>query len=218
MKILVTTTLCAVVAIATASTVQAGENQIWSEVGLRYKVSKKIRLEANQMLRFELSPLQTQRIMPELAGSYDVKKWLRLRLGYRYISERNKFDRFEKWHRFFGDVRFEGKWERIRLTNRLRYQNQVTDEFGQEDKQTLRGQLQLGYDTDRMIEPFVSGEMFYRMTGKRSPGINKYRFELGASAGIDQHDVSLSYRMELPVADANDPTMHILMFSYHFTL
>ncbi|MDZ4696568.1 MAG: DUF2490 domain-containing protein [Deltaproteobacteria bacterium] len=218
MRSVAATTLCALVAIGAVDTARADEGQLWSEVGLRYKVNKKVRLEANQYLRFTTSPLETEQVMPEVSGTHEPIDGLRLRLGYRYISSRNKFDRFEKWHRFFGDVRVQWKWKKVRMTNRLRYQNQVTDEFGEQNNQTLRDQLQLGYDTDRMVEPFVSGELFYRMTGKRAPGIDKYRFEMGASAEIDRHDVSLSYRMELPVADANDPMMHILSFSYHFTL
>jgi hypothetical protein len=211
------TMLFAVAILGAVDAARADEGQIWSEVGLRYKVNKKVRLEANQYLRYTTSPLQME-YMPEVGGTYEAIDWLRLRLGYRYIGDRNKFDRFEKWHRFFGDVRVQGKWKKLRLTNRLRYQNQITDEFGEENNQTLREQLQLGYDTDRMVEPFVSGELFYRMTGKRAPSIDKYRFELGGSTEIDRHDVSLSYRIELPVADTNDPTMHILSFAYHFTL
>jgi hypothetical protein len=196
---------------------RAAESQVWLEPGVRYEATKKLSLAFDQHLRFSLDPAQLASAMPDVSVAYDLLGWLRARAGYRFIYERNRFDRFVVRHRIFGDLRARAKWQKIRVADRVRYQEQVTSEVAQEARHTLRNQVALGYDTDRWIEPVASAEVFYRFGGRFGTGVHKYRFEVGAVGDAADHELTLTYKFEKPIADDNDPSLHIVALSYNFT-
>ena len=156
--------------------------------------------------------------MPDLSGNYDPAKWLRFSLGYRYIRNRNKFDRFVEWHRAYADVRVRAKTHKFRVSNRVRYQEQRSFDFGATNRHWLRNELLFGYDTDQFWEPFVGAELFYAIGAQDDGGFHKYRLEAGVNFDLGDHLVGLEYRYQNRVPDENAPSMHILVLSYAFDI
>ena len=183
---------------------------------------QKTRVRFDLNTRFDLDGFDTAARIPELSVIYKFKKWISVRVGYRFAQLRNRFNDFEDWQRVFGDVRLKKKWKKIRVAGRLRYQHQWTDFFGRQDRNTLRTRLQVGYDTDRFLEPVVGAEIFYRFGGRFGTGLHKNRYMLGAEANLKKLTKGLSaeifYGFEQPVADDNDPPTHIWSLSIRYNI
>lgn len=212
------------ICLAAADPVQAAsEEEIWTRAGLRYKPIKRVLLGLDQYLRFDLGPAQVNDVATDVSGAYDPKKWIRLRLGYRYRQRRNSFGRFVPWHRVYADVGLDEKVRKIRLGYRLRYLEQFTWDAGEilddeEHRRTLRNKVSVGWETDRFVEPELSGELFLRLGGPEGTGFTKYRITAAARFSVGKHDFSVYYRLEDPIRDSNDPHLHILGLTYDFSL
>lgn len=197
---------------------QADDEALWLKAGVRHKLNEQWRMAFDQHLRFSSDPWQVERVMPDISGDYDPAKWLRLSLGYRYIQMRNRFDRFVEWHRVYADVRVRAKTHKVKLSNRLRYQDQRSSDFSAQNRKWLRSELIVGYDTDQFWEPFVGGELFYAVDGKDGEGWQKYRLEAGVSFKLGDHELATEYRYQNKLLDENDPSGHIFILSYHYNL
>ena len=194
------------------------ETQIWTRAGVHYRFAERWRADFEQRLRLTADPLQVSAVIPELALNYDVTKWLRLAGGYRYIKDRNRFDRFVTWHRFFADAEVETKWNRLRIENRVRYQEQITSDFNRQNRHRLRNRLLFGWDTDAFVEPYGGGEIHYNFGGADGSGWHKYRLEAGLRFKFGPHRMATAYRFENQIADTNDPHLHVVLLQYHYNL
>lgn len=186
--------------------------------GVRYQHNKRLRLDFAQHIRFHTDPWRVDNVMPDLSGNYDVKKWLRFSLGYRYLQMRNKFERFVEWHRIYADVRVKGKSHKFKVSNRLRYQEQRSSDFSAQNRHWFRDELLFGYDTDSFWDPFVGGELYYAVAGQDGTGFQKYRLEAGIDFTVGNHQLGVEYRYENKLLDAGDPSLNILVLSYFFDL
>ena len=201
-----------------ASAAHAADEELWMRAGVRYQHNKRLRLDFAQHIRFHTDPWRVDNVMPDLSGNYDVKKWLRFSLGYRYLQMRNKFERFVEWHRIYADVRVKGKSHKFKVSNRLRYQEQRSSDFSAQNRHWFRDELLFGYDTDSFWDPFVGGELYYAVAGQDGTGFQKYRLEAGIDFTVGNHQLGVEYRYENKLLDAGDPSLNILVLSYFFDL
>jgi len=200
------------------------EFQLWTEAGLRYKLSKNLRLGFDQHFRFDKDASEVESIMPELYLTYRVIKRLRIRLGYRFMAlpVTSQEDAYcDTAHRFYADLRYRYRAKPFRIRARLRYQEQFGwpwDEDGDiQARHTFRQKLFFSVSTPLGLEPFVAGELFLRF-GDPDGVLHKWRGSLGLSYELDRHELSIFYRAEGMLDDDTDPLYHILGLAYSVRL
>ncbi len=210
--------------LALALPASAGQDfQLWSEAGIRVKVAKRLRLEFDGHLRLEKNLSAVDSVMPELALSYRAAKFLRLEAGFRYIAEpvESLEDTYlESWYRFFAGARLSHRMRPVTLKYRLRFEEEFGWPWKKNEalaaKHTVRNLLGVEVRLPGGFIPNLSGELFLRIADPDGP-LHKWRATAGVDWEIGRHTLSLYYRLEDPLGDAEDPTRHILGTGYHYS-
>lgn len=197
----------------------ASDFQSWTELGVRYRISREFRLKFDQHFRFdeEIRGYSRHKIMPELAAVWRVARYLRLEAGYRYkaeITESREDPYADSWHRFHVDVRLRYRFKPVTLRYRLRFQEQFGEPWGSESLEfihTIRNRIGAEMKLPGGLVPFVSAELFLRIDV-----LHKWRLTAGLGYEIGSHAITVFYRLEDMIADSNDANHHILGTAYHY--
>jgi len=200
----------------------ASDFQLWSEVGLKYKLSKMFRFELDGLFRLEDNASRMKSLAPEFSFTYRAFKFLRFRAGYRYAVKPEYTDgspTYYSWHRFFFDVRLRYRLKPVTFKYRLRYQEQfmVDNGFDSIYQHTLRNKLQVEFNAGLGFEPFVAGELFIRF-GDNDGLLHKWRATVGCDYQYEAHQFSLFYRIQGMLNGSDEPALaNILGISYHYS-
>ncbi|RFS14671.1 DUF2490 domain-containing protein [Emticicia sp. C21] len=146
---------------------------LWTGISVTKSITKKISLEADAQWRVTNNLTTTGSYIGELGAGYKFNKHWEVSAFYRFISRR-KYDKgdemyvFKPYHRFYANLTYDHKIALLKLTYRLRYQNQFKDDNGtlENDKSYLRNRLELAYPNKSKFTPALSADLFYRMGEK----------------------------------------------------
>lgn len=193
--------------------------QLWVSARVRFDLPEGFRLSLDQQVRFDEDVSRLSEVIPELRVGYKVAKWLRLAAGYRFIYARDDGGDFEEAHRVHFDVRFRGDLDPVRIGYRLRFQDRIEDEGSSRDNRlTLRNRLGIRVDTDTLFTPSLSAEVFSRLNGDKATAVRKWRITVGGSFDLDDHELGFFYRVQVPVDQGDDPTLHIFGLEYQLNV
>ncbi|MCP4220762.1 MAG: DUF2490 domain-containing protein, partial [bacterium] len=127
----------------------------WQTFGVDFIPAKGFKLYLEKQLRFEDEFTNLESDISEIGARYRLAKFLDFRVNYRFVSRTG-----EKRNRFDGNLQLNFKWNNLRLTNRVRLQNEAIDD--QEDNYSeleFRNRLRLTFKRKAKIRPFVGGEI-----------------------------------------------------------
>ncbi len=183
--------LCAV-ALALASILGVGSSapcraqEFWTGLTVRAKVTKLISAQVEQQVRFAETIGAYKSTVTEV--SLRLRPWEHLggALSYRFTdragSERADDNDRQRWSAdgFYTLGSGDTQWL---FAHRIRYQQARTSgEADGEAKTYVRNRLQLAYNLTKRVQPYVSGEFFYRLNGRNENQLN--RFTLGLETRI----------------------------------
>jgi hypothetical protein len=188
--------------------------ELWTSAGVRVRPSQPVRLDVDIGLRFDENVSRLDSVLPELGASYDPTEWLRLGVGYRFYWERNGAGDFEAAHRIHVEASFEVEAGDLSFSYRLRFQEKIDNN----NNHVLRNRLGAEWDTDTVVTPFLTAELFTALGDGQAVKATKWRGTVGASFDVDEHNIDVFYRFELPIDDPNDPTLHIIGLEYRYEL
>jgi hypothetical protein len=173
--------------------------EFWTGVALRGKINKTLSVQAEQQVRFNETIGDYKSTFTE--ATLRIRPWEHLgaALSYRYTdrpgSERADDNDRQRWS---GDVFYtigSSKTQWL-FAHRVRYQQSA--EFNEnegEDKRYIRNRLQLGYNLTKRVQPYASGETFYRLDGRNETQLN--RLTLGLETRIGKNfTLDAFYRVE----------------------
>lgn len=187
--------------------------QLWLELDLRHRLSRRWELAFEQHLRLDEDFQRLAQVMPDLSATYRVRSFLRVLAGYRLQYVRDGSGDFELRHRFYagglvlrdlGELRFS---LRALLTEQLR-----PEDTGEDTARTgLRARGAASWRGPRCWQAKASAELFFDL---EEPELTKLRLGLDLQPGV--RDVEVGYRLELPRDDS--PVVHALVLSTAFEL
>ena len=204
-----------------ASLAQSRNTNLWAGISVSKNITKKISLELDGQWRLNNNLSTTGAYIAELGAGYKFNKHWEINAFYRFISRR-KYDKgdesyvFKSYHRFYSNLIYDRKIAFIKLTYRLRYQNQFKDDNGalENDKSYLRNRLELAYPNKTKFTPAVSADLFYRI-GEAFDEV-RYKAEVDykinkknmvtvggfishefANSGLDDFTILLTYKLKL---------------------
>lgn len=201
----------------------ASDSQLWLKAGLNYRATKKSDLMFRQRLRFTNDIADLEHISPELSWRYRVKKFLRVRAGYRLTAKQEiagPNSHFDLWHRLFGDLYLRHRMKPVLLKYRFRFQ----EVFGRprqsgemKFKHTIRNRLGVEWKAGKGLSPFLSTELFVRINDNDGL-LHAWRITPGVGYRIKKNRFSLFYRFERMLNGAAVPSNNIIGVSYAYDL
>ena len=201
-----------------AESVAADDTQVWMESGVRFKTSKKVRVDVAQHLRLDQNVSRVQGVLTDVSLSWRPEKWLRLGGGYRLQFDANKSGQLIPGHRFHLQGGLRTDVQRLTLATRLRFQETFEHkDGGLENKHSIRHRVGFSVDTDSVATPSLSSELFVRIAGKAPIYVSKMRFTLGVDIKPSKrHVVGTYYRLHVPIFDKGDNREHIVGLNYQY--
>ena len=159
--------------------VSAGEpdNTTWLKMGAQYEVNERWEVSGGLEWRTKQDVGMTDRLGLDVAAKYEVLPFLKLGAGYE-VHYRNRGGEGWKFrHRYHADGTLSGKWMRLKLSLRERFQHTWNTE---EKEFRLRSRLKLAYDIRRCkLEPYASVEMYNGLGRGERFDVARMRYRAG---------------------------------------
>jgi len=208
---------CSAALLLLTATAARADVQSWNEVGVKYDITDDASFSFDQHIRFDEDVSRLGSFMPEPAFGYQVKKWLRLGIGYRLQYERDGDGDMRARHRFFANVRPRYDVGKVRFGYRLQFQDQLRpDDPDDRWRQTVRNRLEVSY---REYKPWIpEAAIEFHNTVDQNFELEKIWITAGVAYSKKKEEFELFYRAEVPQAEPMDPTIHIIGAAFHHDL
>ena len=191
------------------------EGQLWTEVGVRRDLGDRVTVTFDQHLRFDDGPSRVGSVMPELGVAVRLASFLRLAAGYRFEYERDGDGDMVVRHRVHlaARSRLDVSW--LRLEHRLQLQDSIRPSSRDVHRHQMRNRGELIVRRWRPFTGAVAAELFHALDDGDAIHLDKTWLTVTAGYGRGKNDLEVFYRIELPHADPDDPTLHIVGIGYH---
>lgn len=197
----------------------AAETQLWTELGVRHALTKKVTLSFDQHIRFDADISRLGAAMPEPGLSYRLKKWFRLGVGYRYEYERNNDDELVSRHRAFAWARVRRDLGDVRVEYRLQLQEQWRPDANPVNRHTVRNRGGVSYRGLGSVVPGASVETHHILDEEGNTiHLGKLWLTAGAEWEHDKVSVDVFYRMITGQYDSSEPNGHVLGVGFHYDI
>ncbi len=214
------TRLALAIAALMGSSAWAADTQMWNEVGVGYRASKTIGAGLGGQLRFDhdLARLGAQMIDSEV--QWRAVKWLRLGLGYRQGSEKNKKDVDRSIRRVHVESRAQLRLGDFALRYRLRLQDKTEEKKnGEEQTLSLRHLLGANLKVSKAIRAGAGFELYTRFDGAVPSFLHKLRVTGSLRYKLSsRHSIKSFVRAQIPIRDAEDPIEQIIGLGYELSV
>ncbi|MGL4631223.1 MAG: DUF2490 domain-containing protein [Leadbetterella sp.] len=171
--------------------------ELWSSVGVSKGIGKKFDAGVQFQTRFveDISYLRTYFL--DATVNYEIIKNLDFTVGYRYFNRRKNIDKdFKNRQRYYADLSHGFKFEKFKISNRIRYQHQFVDDAEELvfDASYLRYKLQAAYNTKSRFTPYVSGDLFYNL----KEGFDQIRPKAGVDIKVTKiHRIDIGFQTDI---------------------
>lgn len=209
---------------ALAQSSDSSSAELWTDVGLRLKMSERVNATFTQRLRFDENMSRRYLIAPELTLRYELMDWWHLQGGYRYEYGRDNDGVFQDRYRVFANTRFLAKYKPVTLELRIQWQEKFRQEQddGTPTRHILRTRVKAKLRRVPTVSPYASVEMFQRLDGADkdiSAGtIQKWHLGFGVEWQPGPVEFNARYYLVLPTHDPQEPLRHILSVGIRFDL
>lgn len=194
----------------------------WSSINLKYKPTKKIKLNVSQQLRLKDNSSNLDAYFTQVGIDYKLNKQFSIGLATRYITENDDQGKItgNEYHlRWQGDLEYKNKINRASIEGRIRYQSKdelriTTDNL----KKVIRFKLGLGYNIPNWkLDPTFSSEIFNNLTTE--DGLYRIRYTLQTSYDLaKQSKLGIFIRTEKGLVGEHPKRTNILGLKYNFII
>ncbi|GAB4299268.1 MAG: hypothetical protein Kow0068_22930 [Marinilabiliales bacterium] len=168
------------------------DKDIKSRTGISFenKISKNLTLFSESELRLNNNLLTIDKALIEAGIDYKAYKFVKFSASYRF-SKINKYDYYERQHRFTGDIAFYKKIKTIKIYWRNRYQSSFNyfhvNDFDNLPEQVLRSKLKMNYKINYTpASVYFFTEIYYNSSPFFTLSLYKYHFSLGITYNINK--------------------------------
>jgi ribosomal protein S30 len=149
--------------ISFSSLSQSTDYQLWTGASAQIKVGKKIRFGIEQQFRFKDTISSFKNTFTAGGIKWKLSKRFALKAVYRFTIVPND----NNHGRVSTDLIYS--WDKkkfpLRVKNRFRYQRR-SDFNSTKRTSYFRNKLLFEYNLSKIVDPFIAGEIFYRLNGK----------------------------------------------------
>lgn len=202
---------------------------LWTTFTVQKKINKKINFVIDQEFRLRENFQRINLFYTNIGIDYKATKWLKVSPTYRAIQKKRFDGTYSYRHRLMMDLTFKKKYQKITLSERVRYQIEVQDLYtskkGKLAEQFLRFKTDLKYASSDKITPYLSCELRYQIHSPRGDGpVYDYGFHrIRNVAGIEytinkDNAVNLYYLIQSEFDISDRESIYIIGIAYTLTL
>jgi len=202
---------------------QINDAGLWSSIGLKSDIGKKLSLDGDVELRFNENITELGTVYGEALLGYKFNKRLEASIGYRLIGKRRYDDSYSVRHRMLLNLAYKKKFNKITASFRARYQSQYAD-INRSDNWRVpddyfRFKASFKYDTDKKWTPYVSGESFFNLISQDGFLFTEYRLASGVEYEYSKKSaITLGYIFDREVNVSNPWTNYIVSIGWSYKL
>ncbi len=197
---------------------------LWIAGSFNKDISKNFDISIEQEFRLEENASELGKSYTTLGIDYELQKWLRLGLNYRFILNKRDDGAFGQRHRLMGDLSVRLRKHRFTITNRVRLQSEIrtinyTAEYGFSPASDLRNTLKINYRVNRKYEPYLTLDARVLLRDARTPyytGFDRHRIRAGVEILLAQKRVLDLYLMTSRHWNVLEPK-HLFVIGMDFT-
>ncbi len=208
---------------------QSNDAGSWLTFTIQHALSKKINIVIDEELRLKENYQRLNLYYTNIGIDYKFNKNFKLSPTYRFIQKKQLEGYYSLRHRFQLDATVKKKFNKITLSERVRYQAEVSDyltsEKGKLVEQFLRFKTDLKYGLTEKITPYISVEMRYQIRAPRGDGplynngFHRVRSVIGAEYEINKkQSINLYYLYQTEFTISSPETIFILGIAYSLTI
>lgn len=188
---------------AVAQTKDAG---LWTSFAIEKKITQSLEVSLAEELRFNENISELGTFFTDAGVTYRLNNDFRISANYRFINKRQVEDYYSIRHRYYFDLNYRKKMNKLTPALRVRMQSQYSDIFSSDDGKIpewyLRPKISLRYNMKGPWNPYVSSEFFYHFAEKEFDNV---RYTVGAERNISaklQAGISFIHQREFNVSNA----------------
>lgn len=178
-------------------------SELWTGGKVDVGLNKKIRLATKYQYRLEGFSRKRQSFT-EFSIRYKPLKWLHLRPSYR-LTRRPEINANSQRYTLDLFLKGGGKAFPLRVENRMRFQwDDVINTY--EQGYTLRNRFGMGYNLSKLVDPEVSGEIFFSQET-----FSDFRLKIGADWNLPEgFRAKTFYAYEQQLGKKSNDRTHII--------
>ena len=187
---------------ATVSSAQQNDFGVWASVAVQHKFTQKLSATVEEQFRFNRNAASIAQYFTDAGIEYSLTKKFRVALCYRFTNN-SKDTYYSKRHRLYADLSYRMKFSSLQLILRTRLQEQQEDihssETGYIPSWYSRNKLTVKFDLGKKYTPYLSAEMFYRISSPNTKGslTDKMRYTAGVAYEFNRvHAIDLFYLVQ----------------------
>ena len=206
---------------------QNQDAQLWTGLGLKADIGKKVSLKYETQARFYKNASTLRTYYNEFSATYEVVKNMGIGVSYRY-SRKNKESHFAGENRFCLNADYSIKLAEtgLRFKTRARYQlafdrpGVINDVIYPNIGSTFRWKFNLKYKNDdfKRVSPFAGYELFKAIQPSEFKGISADRIYAGIDFDLPKrHELGIKYIYEKDYSSQQNVT-HNYVIQYNYSL
>lgn len=208
---------------------QSNDAGMWATFTLQHSFTKKINLVIDQEIRLKENYQRINLFYTNFGIDYKLNKFIKISPTYRTIQKKRLEGTYSFRHRLMLDVTLKKKFQKITLSERVRYQIEVQDLYtskkGKLAEQFLRFKTDLKYAFNEKLTPYISCEFRYQIKSPRGDGpqfdkgFRRIRNVLGIEYQINKkNSVNLYYLIQSEYNISTPESIYILGIAYSLTI
>ncbi|MBC7695872.1 MAG: DUF2490 domain-containing protein [Burkholderiales bacterium] len=208
---------------------QTKDAGLWATLSIQHSLTKKINLAIDQELRLRENYQRINLFYTNVGIDYKFSKSIKISPTYRSIQKKRLDGSYSYRHRLMLDVTFKKKFNKVTLSERVRYQIEVQDLYtskkGKLAEQFLRFKTDLKYPVNEKVTPYISCELRYQIRSPRGDGptydngFHRIRNVAGFEYQLNKKNaVNLYYLIQTEFYISTPESIYILGIAYTLTL
>lgn len=159
---------------------------LWTSISVEKKFTQKFSANISEELRFNQNISILGSFFTDAGITFRLNDAFRIAANYRFINRHRLDGSYSKRHRYYFDLSWRKKINRITPVARLRFQSQYTDMYSSPDgfipEYYLRPKFSLRYNMKGKWNPYIGCELFYGIPKE----LDNARYTLGAERSINK--------------------------------
>lgn len=198
-----------------AQTKDAG---LWTGIAVKKKISQQFEISVAEKLRFNENITELGTFFTHAGATWRFNPDLRISANYRFINKKQVEDYYSIRHRYYFDLNYRKKFNKITPAARVRFQSQYADVFSSNDgtipEWYVRPKISLRCNLKGPWNPFVFSELFYHFSKKEFDNV---RFSAGVERNLGSKwnaEFSFMHQREFNVNRPEHDYIFMLEFAY----
>lgn len=199
---------------------QTKDAQLWTSVNFDKKLNNMFSLSVSEELRFTDNISEIGTFFTDLGIAFKLNKNWRLSGNYRFTNKQRLDDSYSKRHRYYFDLVYRNKFEKLTLSLRTRFQAQYADvnssATGQVPEYYSRNKMSLKYDLNKKYTPYAAAEIFLPLNGGKGIYIDNVRYSAGLEYSFNKiSSLDIFYMIQQEYNKANPETDFVIGLGFN---